>query len=59
MLRQLDSTALGIAVLLVSTGLLIAAVPATRLETAPAPAPVAVDFDCPYTKLVIVSAPVG
>jgi hypothetical protein len=53
--RHLDSVSLGIAALLVSTGLLIAAVPATRVETAPAPMPVAVDLDCPYAKLVIVS----
>lgn len=51
MLRRPDSAFLGFAALLVSTGLLIAAVPATRVETSPAP--FAVDFDCPYAELVI------
>jgi hypothetical protein len=59
MLRQPDSVFLGIAALLISAGLLTSAVPATRLGTAPAPAPLAVDFDCPYAELVIISEPVA
>jgi len=55
MSRHLDSVFLGIAALLVSTGLLIAAVPAARVETLSEPVPLAVDLDCPYAKLVIVS----
>ena len=48
---------LGLAALAVSAGLLVAAVPTTRVETAPAP--LAVTFDCPYIKLVIVSESVA
>lgn len=50
--RQLDSVFLSIAALLVSTALLIAAAPGTRVETMPAP--LAIDLDCPRTELVIV-----
>jgi hypothetical protein len=57
MLRQLDSTLLGITALLVSAGLLVAAVPTTRVETAPAP--LTIEYDCPYAKLVIVSEPLA
>ena len=55
MLRQIDSTLLGITALLVSAGLLVASVPTTRVETAPAPLTIAYDYDCPYAKVVIVS----
>ena len=50
MLRQIYPVLLGIAALLVSAGLLVAAVPAARTETAPP----AADVDCPYAELVIV-----
>lgn len=50
---------LGIAALLTSTGLLVAAVPAMRVDTASEPVSLAVDVDCPYAKFIIVSEPVA
>jgi hypothetical protein len=53
--RQIDAVFFNLAALLVSAGLFVAAVPAARTEAAPAPAPLTVDFGCPYAELVIVS----
>jgi hypothetical protein len=55
MLRKFESMALGIAVVLVSAGLVLVSVPATRVEITSVEVPLAADFDCPYAELLVLT----